>query len=211
MSNRSSPISSIIRRTKEDLSEIVASDGRQGLESMSMKGLLFIGPYLYRGLEREFGPNLTVKKFARVASRLTTKTLQSKMQNALQNYMSNRCTRDGYQVRYVNERGYLAVKTLLVFLSSRGWIQMRDPPSSLPPPNVVNKTVKYAACTPESQCTGRGVEFVNGMCQPRSRTAVGFEGIGEESGQRSNRRNRGYVQSSHPNVFWLKPRGIRSP
>ena len=209
--SRSSPTSSIMRRTREDLSEIVASDGRQGLESMSVNGLMFIGPYLFKGLEREFGPNLTIKKFARVASRFTTKTLQSKMQKALQNYMSNRCTRDGYQVRYVNERGYLAVKSLLMFMSSRGWVQMRDPPSLLPSPVVVNKTIKYAACTPESQCTGRSVHFVNGMCQPKSRTAVGFEGIGEESGQRSNRRERGYVQSSHPNVFWLKPKRLRSP
>ena len=209
--SRVSPPTTIVQRTKEQLSEIVASYGKGGLESMSMNQLLFIGPYLYEGLEREFGKGLTVKRFARAASKLTTKGLQDKMQRALQNHIANKCTKDGYQVRFVNERGYLSVKTLLTFITSRRWIQMKNPPSKLPSPAIVNKTVKYAACKSKRECTGRGEEYVNGMCQPKSKDVVGFEGIGDESGQRATKPGKGYVQSSHEGVFWLKPKRRPSP
>lgn len=189
-----------------------------------LEDLKYIGPYLYRGLRREFrisGPVFTIRRFASSIRNLRLDVLKERIGKALRNERRHQCVhrpnRDPHFVAEINEKGHETLLSLIRVLGrgADGYNMgagFRFDASRLRKPRRRDPETMYLPCLRSNsvQCTRRGGNYSRGHCMPGSRK-VGYPGIRPSSAQkrrvvRSRSRSRKYSRDAQRRYEWRIPR-----
>lgn len=174
-----------------------------GLTPLSrVSDLKYIGDYLSRRLRRLFGNPLTLSALARRTRSLSTSTLRSRIDAALQNERGNQCVPGSrvvsYHVPEVNRGGWITLVALFKTFD-RG-----DDGYNLAPRGYradLSRFVDVGRSASAKRCgchstriachqSASGCVWADRLCQPQSNGARGYPGVGNRAGQKLSTRSR---------------------